>query len=261
MHFNYLGNIRSVRAAFRRTFVIFAVLCSGLLTSHAQTWKRVGAADFTPYGTQYMKMAINKAGTPYVVFTDTGTGQKASVMKFDGIGWIAVGSPAFTTGKAIYTSIAFDTADVPYVVFSDGDNGFRATVMKYDGTGWATVGSGPVSPGVSDFTSITFDKDNSPYIVYNDIGSGRMGPITVMKFDGTNWNAVGPVVYSGGGSGITMIIDKKGTPYVAYHYYGNAFVKKYDGAAWVDMASAELSTVVSYPSIAVDDTGLLYIAL
>lgn len=48
---------------------------------------------------KYLKMDIYN-DTIYIAFADGGNGDKATVMKYTGSGWVHVGLPGFTEGEA-----------------------------------------------------------------------------------------------------------------------------------------------------------------
>ena len=172
-----------------KKFTLF-ILLSFLLNlnkSDAQTWNPVGSAGFSGGVSEYTSLAIDKSGTPYVVYSDYANSGRATVMKFNGTSWVIVGNADFSAGEADYTSIAIDTGGTPYVTYRDWGNGRKATGMKYNGSissgswGWNLLGSAGFSAGVTKYTSIAIDGDGKAYVAYMDQANGDKA--TVMKFN------------------------------------------------------------------------------
>jgi len=85
-------------------------VCMVLITAaaHAQSWQIVGSEGFSASEADNECMAIDTNGTPYIVYTDAGNANKATVMKYNGTAWVTVGSAGFSEGIANFTSIAID---------------------------------------------------------------------------------------------------------------------------------------------------------
>jgi LPXTG-site transpeptidase (sortase) family protein len=97
-------------------------------------WEYVGSADFSAGQVDCTSLALDSSGTPYVAYLDVVNSDKATVMKYTGIGltgWETVGSTGFSDGQADYTSLALDSNGKPYVAYQDVVNGSRATVKAY----------------------------------------------------------------------------------------------------------------------------------
>src|ERR1700722_9755633 len=64
--------------------------------SSAQEWNFVDSAGFTIAAPGSPCIAVSDAGAPYVVFSDSSYGAKATVMTFNGVTWVVVGTPGFS---------------------------------------------------------------------------------------------------------------------------------------------------------------------
>jgi hypothetical protein len=95
-------------------------------------WVDVGDIQFTSLWSEYIKLAFDPAGEPFVAFCDDNILFKGTVMKFDGTNWVDVGTAGFTAGMANYISLTFSTSGQACVAYSDGGVSWEATVMKYD---------------------------------------------------------------------------------------------------------------------------------
>lgn len=240
-------------------------LCS-LLAIHctAQVWVYEGNPGCSAGAAANTALAIDNAGTPYVVYSDEGLGVRISVNKLVGTTWTAVGSPAFSASYANYTSIAINRSGVPYVAFQDGlytSDTAGATVMKFDGSSWVNVGNPGFSSGQAQGTAIAIDSAGTPYVVFQD---GNWGKASVMKFNGTSWVYVGSRRFTDSTATFTTIaIDAAGTPYIAFQDAAagyKATVMKFDGSAWVPVGSTGISAgMVNYPAITIDRSGAPYI--
>ncbi|MGX9728878.1 MAG: hypothetical protein ACTFAK_16660 [Candidatus Electronema sp. VV] len=70
--------------------------------SATSSWQQVGAAGFSASRAQYISLALDSSGTPYIAYQDWGNIGKASVMKFNNAtsSWEQVGTAGFSAGWA-----------------------------------------------------------------------------------------------------------------------------------------------------------------
>jgi hypothetical protein len=54
-------------------------------------WVNVGNAGFSSYAADYISLAFNTDGQPYVAYMDSWNANKATAMTFDGTHWVNVG--------------------------------------------------------------------------------------------------------------------------------------------------------------------------
>jgi hypothetical protein len=84
----------------------------------------------------YTSIAIDNNDIPYIIFSDSVNGDKATVMKYVDSNWVTLGSAGFSAGEARFCAIAIDPNNTPYVAYQDFGHGGYVTVMKYvAGTG------------------------------------------------------------------------------------------------------------------------------
>ena len=231
-------------------------------------WDTVGKLPyFTAPHAQYTNIAIDTAGTPYVVYIDGNNGFQATVKKYIAADstWVTVGGSGFSTGEADFCSIAINTAGTPYVAFQDANKGYRATVMQFNGASWVTVGTAGFSAGPAYTTNIAIDSAGIPYVVYADYGNHQKA--TVMEFIDASWVLVGTAGFSDSAAAYTTIaIAHNGTPFVAYTEGrngsgGRATAMEYTGGLWQTVCSPRFSPGIAlYTSIAVDSNGEAFVA-
>jgi len=87
-------------------------------------WAQVGSANFSAAQAAYPSITLDKAGVPYVAFSDyslTLIQGGTTVMKFNGTAWVTVGAPQFTGANTLFNKIKIaDTAYVAFAVFTGG---------------------------------------------------------------------------------------------------------------------------------------------
>lgn len=105
---------------------------------------------------------------------------------------------------------------------------------------WVQVGA---NFGDGTYSSLAIDPaTDQPYVAYSD--TTENGQLTVKRFDGTNWMTVGKAGFSDSWPAYTSLAfdPASGQPYVAYGSGGNPggklSVKRFDGAAWVQVGEA-----------------------
>ncbi len=170
----------------KKQYTLMLTLILMISVSIAQTWQPVGPDDNSwpsLNSARFTSIAIDPSGIPYVVFSDVGNSDKATVKKFSAGSWTDVGIPGFSAGGAENTSIAIDGSGTPYVVYSDISNSSKATVKKFSAGVWTDVGTSGFSTGQAGFffsTSIAIDGSGTGYVVYRD--DANSGKATVKKF-------------------------------------------------------------------------------
>jgi hypothetical protein len=124
-------------------------------------------------------------------------------------------------------------------------NSGKVSVMKFEENNWVYVGVPDFSPGEEWFTRIAFSPAGTLYAVYQEMATTL--DVTVMKFNGSSWEAVGSAGFTSGhadeiGFGVSPI---DGQPYVAVDDAANFHqikVMTFDGSNWVtvgDMGSTQ----------------------
>jgi hypothetical protein len=230
----------------------------------AGSWVTLGTAGFSGGPSTYISLAIDSAsGTPYVAFQDSLNNVSVTVMKYTGSSWSVVDAVGFTGAQADYISLAVGSDGNPMVAFKDdGNNDFKATVMKFNGSHFVNVGSAGFSAGGVDYVSLAIDRSTgTPYVAYEDEAADN-DQVTVNKFNGNNWVAVGATGFSTSAVAyVSLAIDKLGTPYVVFSDFSTstngASVLKFNGSSWVYVGPQGFTTgEADYTNIAISPSGV-----
>ncbi len=160
--------------------------------------------------------------------------------------WTGVGASTFTYPNVhdAHMAISRTNGDI-YVVFTTGSFGNRVSVKKFDGSSWSDVGTPNFSTGYTSSPSIAIHPTNGePYVAFLDQGSSS---ISVMRFNGTSWLAVGsgsPISATGINSLKLRFNLATAEPYVAFNN-GTARVYKFDGVSWSNVGGSAGNAVTN----------------
>ncbi len=124
---------------------------------------------------------------------------------------------------------------------------------------WSFVGTGGASTGMVVDQSMVIAPDGTPYLAYSDVANG--GKATVMRFDGTNWVAVGGAASATAATRETLAIASDGTVYLAYADTDKKVtVLKLNGTSWDPVgAPMDGNPLDSEPSLAIAPDDTLYL--
>ena len=185
---------------------------------------------------------------PYLSYSDSLYGRKATVMTFAGNAWAPLGSAGFTDGEAVDPKLAFvPNSSQLYMAFVDNYNGGKTSVLMHNGSSWSTVGNVGFSLGFISDVRIALEPNTSlPYVGYVDYSVN--GKATVMKLDNatSTWVSVGSAGFTPGDVGRSCMAFQPNTSmlYYAYgdgKYTSRATVMAFDGT-WFAVGQPGLST-------------------
>jgi len=215
-------------------------------------WTYVGPRQFSGL-CWYDDMAFSPSdGMPYVAYSDSDLGGRATLDKFDGTDWTHVGDPGFSAGGLTWLNLAFDQSGQPFAGYCDFEAPDDAlTVMTFNGTDWENVGEQGFNPGWPLYPAMAIGLDNMPCIAWEEY----FGKVSAMKFNGSEWIFIGNQNFSAGGAQrLDMAIDSSGRIYVAYSdgaYDGKETVMKYDTVS-VGVPDRKQTHLSVYPNPASD---------
>lgn len=180
--------------------------------------------------------------------------------------WDTVGTAGFANGDI--STLEFNpVSGEPYIAYRDVAAGFyRLTVKKYHNGAWETVGNPGQGSGSIGYLSMAFDLiTGDPYVAFPELDFGtQQSELSVMKFNGTDWQYVGVPKFSVGSTSRVSIAfnPTNNTPYAAYVDYGvgapssgRAVVKKFNGSAW-ELVGTEGFSSQQISRISLDFTSL-----
>lgn len=133
---------------------------------------------------------------------------------------------------------------------------------------WQPLGpQGEVSSETANFIKIIFDSNDTPYVAYRDGVAAGNNEITVKKFNGTTWEAVGAEGFTAGRADyISLAIDSNDKLYVAYQDDANGdktSVMAFNtvNSTWETVGSLGFSSGVAlFQSLAINNADVPYVS-
>jgi hypothetical protein len=245
-------------------------------------WVDVGSPRFSSGGIGYIKLAFN-GDIPHVIYKDYSLGGKAVVMQYSSSnGWVAFAgaSGGISDGEVESTDIEIiDSGDgfKIYAAYKDIENGDGITVKQNDDSfsfNWSDVGTPGFSDGELDGSEsvldLELDKDGIPYVAFVDKANGK--EITVMKYNGSEWQVVGSKGFTEDGSPDyaekpSFEINDNGDIYlsVIHDQYGDSsVVYKYtnSNSTWNKLGTDPITTsnyITNFTSLDIDSENNVYV--
>jgi len=130
---------------------------------------------------------------------------------------------------------------------------------------WAYVGPPGFSLGLGSYQSMVVGSDGTPYVAYNDQSFPPSGKAVVMKFDDTNWVAVGmPGFTVDMAEQGCLAIDTNDSLYFSFQDQSNSgrvSVMKFNGSSWTYVGQPGFSNgSATCTSLRADTNNVLYCA-
>lgn len=182
-----------------------------------ESWGALGVRGFSGGQASRLNIAVDSNDVPHVVYRDEVSDTKRATMKkFDGSQWVTVGQPEFSEPNAVPDDLTFDNNDIPYVAVASG---FDLGVTRYVNGSWEYVGA-PIIARNGFEATIRTASDGTPYVSFIDKTvdySADFGMASVKRFNGTNWELVGPADFAAGNvDELVLALDNNDQPYVAF---------------------------------------------
>ena len=172
-------------------------------------WERVGTGHVTAGGGSWARITIDEKDVPYVSWVDFYAGGLMYVSKLVGDLWVKVGGQAVSDEIAVYyyQDVAVDRDGNVYLAYCAHQTQYL-TVFRYNGTEWELLGDN-IADGPIKGLDVALDSQQNFYVSYSD--SNMESKISVMKYDGEEWDYVGQRAFSEAGSdsyqSLTMLYD------------------------------------------------------
>ncbi|MBO5849584.1 MAG: Omp28-related outer membrane protein [Bacteroidales bacterium] len=172
-------------------------------------WERVGTGHVTAGGGSWARITIDENDVPYVSWVDFYAGGLMYVSKLVGDLWVKVGGQAVSDEIAVYyyQDVAVDRDGNVYLAYCAHQTQYL-TVFRYNGTEWELLGDN-IADGPIKGLDVALDSQQNFYVSYAD--SNMESKISVMKYDGEEWDYVGQRAFSEAGSdsyqSLTMLYD------------------------------------------------------
>jgi hypothetical protein len=155
--------------------------------------------------------------------------------------WEVVGSAGFSGANARWVDVGIDeVTGTIYAAFQEGLLG-SVSVMKFENFGsqtWEYVGTSQITGHTATHIALYMDS-GTPLISFSDETPGVDGGLSVMEFDGANWNYVdSPGGISTYAVTFSSLLVDAGTIYVAYREsfttlgLSNVEVSYFNGSSW-----------------------------
>lgn len=183
-------------------------------------WEVVGDSGFTDAESNFMTLAVDRAGTPYLGYYDELRTGRASVMRYAGPseGWLPVGELGFSRAQASQTLIAIDSGGRPYLAYIDGfENTFKATVRSFAAGTWTPLGDEGFSTGQALSLNLAINPDGVPYVAFSNHDQGSA--LNMLRWDSSAgiWQDVGgSSLTSSTGRAVALAFGPKGRPWIAF---------------------------------------------
>ncbi len=208
--------------------------------SGAEAWTTITEITTTfSNSPSILELAFDNNNIPYVAYAEGGSINMGVLQINENSNTNQVVGQSNFTGVLGKIELDFDSNNIPYLSVAVGGPFSPPQAFKFNGTSWVQVGTIGGFLTISDPVGFAIDSNNVPYVVHNDFGSKL---ISLKKFDGTNWGAVGSFVntpktrsYSLNNTPLDMFIDGNDNIYFIYFDCDNSNklrIQKYDGNSW-----------------------------
>ncbi|PZR23434.1 MAG: hypothetical protein DI539_03160 [Flavobacterium psychrophilum] len=185
-------------------------------------WEQIGTTGFAGALPTYLDMVTGSDNMVYVCYVSGGT---VNVMKNDvnapsTQSWTLVGgvtvAPA-TGSEQFRSAIAIDGGDNIYVAYTSlSAAGNKINVRKFNGTTWTQIGAENFSEYRVHYVNIAVSPAGVPYVIFSNFENSPNNKNSVMKFNGSAWEAVGTTVSEGEAKYNNIIFDSNNNLYAVY---------------------------------------------
>ncbi len=198
----------------------------------------------------YPEAVFTSDDVPYVIWADYKDTFSVYVSRYNAkdMLWEIVGDQSLgRTGS--YLALTIDKNDKIYAAFEDYYTG-QLNVFTFDGNNWVKIGADILGGSVYGRVEAATDNKGNLYIL--SLEEERGNRVTVMKYNGSKWESVGPPRFSKGSAYYTeLLIDKNQIPIACFtdEYYENkTVVMSYGKYTSVEPALKYENEITVYPN-------------
>ncbi|MBS1739092.1 MAG: T9SS type A sorting domain-containing protein [Bacteroidetes bacterium] len=245
-----------------KTTIISLLFLFFQLIGLSQTWQPMGVdpKDELGWGMDYSNgmFQLGNKDSIFVGFSLLKANQStnvnyvgALVKKYDGTRWVNTttqfNDSFINNNNTFYysTSMVMNRAKEVFFTSTKTSNPLlpKVKVVKYSNGVWSTVGL----PNFDSMTTPTSTFPNTPRLglgkgdTLHVLYTNPMGRLTMMKFNGNNWDSVGQRGFANGIAYVGWCFDTTGTPYISTNdpvFFNRLVVLKYASGNWVTVSPA-----------------------
>ncbi|SEI50090.1 Por secretion system C-terminal sorting domain-containing protein [Dyadobacter sp. SG02] len=190
-----------------------------------------------------LAIAVDPANNIYIASFDQPSGEKLTVMKWNGTDWATVGSRGFSSGFVTDIHFAFDADGSPYVGFVQAFQGVSAEIVKLESGAWNSIRTTSLSSFEEHAMFLTNDRQGNVYFAYETTGTDW--GVQVEKLESGVWAMVGEKIQTGLTELKSLSADDSDGLYLSYSDYSvspkKAALKQWKNGNW---ASIDLGITV-----------------
>lgn len=185
---------------------------------------------------------IPSSGLPVAMYNSSGIKAK----RYTGTSWVDVGAAPVVTGAGANHSMVVGTNDTVYVAVQVGNaySVYKNHINASTSDAWQLVGNqGYISGSNSGqfIVSLAIDASNKLYMAYRGLTSPDGNKVSVYKYDGTSWAALGNTAFSSYEvEHISIAVTPAGIPTVAVRENNPTDKTKVftlNGATWTSLGT------------------------
>ena len=257
-----------VDAASRQRFFVARWAGSG--------WETLGG-DLGVTASSDPSIALDRAGSPWLAWSERGASSDVRVQRWDGSAWVTVGADTLDPGLQFEDrspALTMGASDAPVLVWDSTPSGSTSSavvVKRWDGAAWTLLGQlDGGAAGHQRAPSAAFAPGGTElFVTYRarggvDAEGTADHDVHVERWDGAAWSAVGGTFDEGADSNVeatSIVVDVLGRPVVAWAQEGEGSsdvrVARWNGTAWDPLEGAlDVASNAFDPSITVDAAGV-----
>jgi hypothetical protein len=208
------------------------------------TWTTVGSGNISNNEASYIKLVIDKSGTPYVGYDDfntVNTTYTTTVQKFNGSNWVNVGTPPFSGNTFGLYDLEIDSLDKLYMVHQND-------LLKYNGSSWVSISANMPSSSPCNclYDAYHISKGGNAYYAVNHL-SPSPPQLEVFEKVSNTWPMLGSGITISAANYMSVATNNQGVPYIFYCDGVQPHVVKLGSSFGVEQYNANVIEVYPNP--------------